>query len=56
MRAHVWDVNRGPLDDDAIVRLFERIIDEARRLALELRAQHPQAIVPEDLRDLLPAQ
>ena len=22
----------GPLDDDAIARLFERIIDEARRL------------------------
>lgn len=24
--------NGGPLDDDAIARLFERIIDEARRL------------------------
>jgi chorismate mutase len=30
--AHVRRVNRGPLDDDAIARLFERIIDEARRL------------------------
>lgn len=24
--------NRGPLDDQAIVRLFERVIDESRRL------------------------
>jgi chorismate mutase len=30
--AHVQDVNRGPLDDAAVKRLFERIIDEARRL------------------------
>lgn len=30
--AHVQDVNPGPLDDGAIRRLFERIIDEARRL------------------------
>lgn len=30
--AHVRSINRGPLDDDAIARLFERIIDEARRL------------------------
>ena len=30
--AHVARVNRGPLDDGAIRRLFERIIDEARRL------------------------
>ena len=30
--AHVAGVNRGPLDDGAIRRLFERIIDEARRL------------------------
>ncbi|MDQ3069522.1 MAG: chorismate mutase [Acidobacteriota bacterium] len=30
--AHVSAVNPGPLDDDAIRRLFERIIDEARRL------------------------
>ena len=29
---HVRSVNRGPLDGDAIARLFERIIDEARRL------------------------
>lgn len=29
---HVQRVNRGPLDDGAVKRLFERIIDEARRL------------------------
>ena len=29
---HVQHVNTGPLDDAAIKRLFERIIDEARRL------------------------
>jgi chorismate mutase len=26
------DINPGPLDDQAIVRLFERVIDESRRL------------------------
>jgi len=30
--AHVQHVNQGPLDDGAVRRLFERIIDEARRL------------------------
>jgi chorismate mutase len=30
--AHVRGINGGPLGDDAIARLFERIIDEARRL------------------------
>lgn len=29
---HVTGLNPGPLDDAAIRRLFERIIDEARRL------------------------
>ena len=29
---HVQRVNLGPLDDSAIKRLFERVIDEARRL------------------------
>jgi chorismate mutase len=24
--------NPGPLDDDAIIRLFERVVDESRRL------------------------
>jgi chorismate mutase len=30
--AHVGQVNGGPLPADALVRVFERIIDEARRL------------------------
>lgn len=30
--AHVQEINPGPLDGDAIRRLFERVIDEARRL------------------------
>jgi chorismate mutase len=29
---HVQRINTGPLDNDAVKRLFERIIDEARRL------------------------
>jgi len=29
---HVQRVNPGPLDDSAVKRLFERVIDEARRL------------------------
>ena len=35
MLAHVREINGalgGPLDDHAIVRLFERVIDEARRI------------------------
>jgi chorismate mutase len=30
--ANVTGVNHGPLDHDAIKRLFERVIDEARRI------------------------
>ena len=30
--SHVRSENAGPLDGDAVTRLFERIIDEARRL------------------------
>jgi chorismate mutase len=29
---HVQAVNPGPLDNSAVKRLFERVIDEARRL------------------------
>jgi chorismate mutase len=39
--AHVRSANRGPLDDAAVTRLFERIIDEARRL--ERLAAHPES-------------
>lgn len=30
--AHVREINNGPLDGGAITRLFERVIDENRRL------------------------
>jgi chorismate mutase len=30
--SHVQRINPGPLDNGAIKRLFERVIDEARRL------------------------
>jgi chorismate mutase len=36
---HVRSVNPGPLDADAIARLFERIIDEARRLERVVQAR-----------------
>ena len=44
---HVQSVNPGPLDDGAIRRLFERVIDEARRLeriaeAAEAAARGPR--------------
>ena len=38
--ANVRNTNRGPLDDDAVARLFERIIDEARRLERIASASH----------------
>jgi chorismate mutase len=37
--AHVQRINPGPLNDAAIKRLFERIIDEARRLEREAPEQ-----------------
>ena len=37
--AHVQRINPGPLNDAAIKRLFERIIDEARRLEREAPAE-----------------
>ena len=30
--ARMKELNTGPLDDQAIVRLFERVMDESRRL------------------------
>lgn len=30
--SHVRSINPGPLDSDAVRRLFERIIDESRRI------------------------
>lgn len=38
----------GPLDDEAIVRLYERIMDEARRIQ-RIEAKHePEAVDPDD--------
>ena len=44
---HVCRLNRGPLDDEAMRRLFERIIDEARRLE-RVAAKVPGTIESED--------
>jgi chorismate mutase len=38
---HVRRVNEGPLADVAVVRLFERIIDESRRLERLRNAKEP---------------
>jgi chorismate mutase len=38
---HVQRINMGPLDDEAMKRLFERIIDEARRLERIADAAQP---------------
>ena len=38
--AQIRGANPGPLDDDAMTRLFERIIDEARRLERQAVARH----------------
>jgi chorismate mutase len=40
---HVRGVNPGPLDADAVARLFERIIDEARRLERVVQAREEEA-------------
>ena len=37
--ANVRGANRGPLNDEAMTRLFERIIDEARRLERQAAAR-----------------
>jgi chorismate mutase len=37
---HVRRVNPGPLDGEAVMRLFERIIDEARRLERVTAQRH----------------
>lgn len=46
--AHVRRINAGPLDDEAIARLFERIIDEARRLEREATHEEPRHVETED--------
>ena len=37
------DDNPGPLDDGAIVRLFERVVDESRRLERIMSHQEDEA-------------
>lgn len=44
---HVQSINPGPLDDAAVRRLFERIIDEARRLERVADGKHPDGEVSE---------
>ena len=38
--------NPGPLDDEAIVRLFERVIDESRRLERIMTSREPADFKP----------
>ncbi|MGH9408711.1 MAG: chorismate mutase [Vicinamibacterales bacterium] len=44
--ANVLSRNTGPLDDQAIKRLFERIIDEARHLERIADEKHAEAREP----------
>jgi chorismate mutase len=50
---HVQEINPGPLDDGAVRRLFERIIDEARRLERiadgDSTGEDPEAPRPADV-------
>jgi chorismate mutase len=41
--ARMKDDNPGPLDDGAIVRLFERVVDESRRLERIMSHQEEEA-------------
>jgi chorismate mutase len=40
--AHVQRINPGPLDDESMKRLFERVIDEARRLEREAEVREAE--------------
>jgi chorismate mutase len=46
--AHVQRINPGPLNDGSMKRLFERIIDEARRLEREADPSEESAGEPEN--------
>jgi chorismate mutase len=47
---HVAHVNAGPLERDAIRRLFERIIDEARRMErVTMEPESAQAAPDDDI-------
>ena len=46
---HVTGINTGPLDEEGIRRLFERIIDESRRverITVELEAEQSSTAKP----------
>ena len=45
---HVQRINQGPLDNEAVKRLFERIIDEARRLERIADEEDDQEAQPGD--------
>jgi chorismate mutase len=51
--AHVRQVNEslgGPLDGDAVARLYERIMDEARRIQrIESARDSPQPTIEQDV-------
>ena len=57
--AHVRAVNlalEGPLDGDAVARLYERVIDEARRIQ-RIEAERPiTAATPDDAGETLKAE
>ena len=40
--AHVQQINPGPLNNESMKRLFERVIDEARRLEREAEPEQPE--------------
>jgi chorismate mutase len=42
----------GPLDEHAIVRLYERIMDEARRIQRIEAKREPEAVDPDDFVEL----
>ncbi|MGQ0732651.1 MAG: chorismate mutase [Acidobacteriota bacterium] len=49
--ARVKELNRmlgGPLDEEAIGRLYERIMDEARRIQRLEAKRDPEAVDPDD--------
>jgi chorismate mutase-like protein len=46
--AHVQRINPGPLNDASMKRLFERVIDEARRLEREAEIRESQETTESD--------
>jgi chorismate mutase len=48
---HVQRINPGPLNDESMKRLFERIIDEARRLEREAEVREQERPAGQDSGD-----